>query len=106
MAATYRVQLAAGQRLDEIFTYTCDTWGEEQADRYIRGMFAKFDDIAARRMPWRQVTAEFGVEGFYCRYETHVIYWKVLADGAVGIVTVLHARMHQMERFREDADEG
>ena len=25
-----------------------------------------------------------------------------LADGDVGIVTVLHERMHQMERFRDD----
>jgi toxin ParE1/3/4 len=25
-----------------------------------------------------------------------------LADGAVGIVTILHERMHQIDRFRED----
>ena len=26
----------------------------------------------------------------------------VLADGTVGIVTILHERMHQIERFRDD----
>ena len=42
------------------------------------------------------------MEGYVCRYEAHVMYWRTLANGDVGIVTVLHERMHQIERFRED----
>ena len=98
----FRVQRVAGHRLDEIYAYTRDTWGEEQARQYIRGMFARFRAIAAREFPWKPVPAEFGVTGFYCRYESHFIYWKELADGTVGIVTVLHERMHQIERYRGD----
>lgn len=71
---------------------------------YIRGLFARFEDIAERRVAWRDVPRELGVEGFYCRYERHYVYWRVLSDGAVGIVTVLHERMHQIERFQEDAE--
>jgi toxin ParE1/3/4 len=41
------------------------------------------------------------VDGYLCRHEKHVIYWKLLADGRVGIVTVLHERMHQAERLKE-----
>ncbi len=99
---TYRVQRAAGHRLDQIYLYTRETWGEAQAERYIRGIFERFEAIAARRFPWRPVPAEFGVDGYVCRYEKHFIYWKLLGDGAVGIVTVLHERMHQRDRFRED----
>lgn len=98
----YRVQRAAGHRLDDIYVYTRDAWGEAQAERYIEGMFARFEAIAAREFPWRAIPAEFGVSGFVCSYEHHFIYWKQLADGTVGIVTILHERMHQMERFRED----
>ncbi len=98
----FRVQRVAGHRLDEIYVYTRDRWGEEQAERYIRGMFARFEQIAAREIPWRAIPAEFGVSGFVCKYEHHFIYWKVLDDGAVGIVTILHERMHQIERFGED----
>ncbi|HEX7885411.1 MAG TPA: type II toxin-antitoxin system RelE/ParE family toxin [Phenylobacterium sp.] len=101
--APFRVQEAAGQRLDEIFIYTRTMWGDDQAAHYIRGLFAKFEDIAARRIPWRQVPAEFGVEGFFCRHERHFIYWRMLEGGAVGIVTMLHERMHQLDRFRDDA---
>lgn len=98
-----RVQDRASRRLDDIYIYTRDTWGEDQAARYIRGMFQCFDDIAARRVPWRIIPAEFAVDGFYCRHEHHYIYWRLLSDGAIGIVTVLHERMHQLDRFREDA---
>ncbi len=98
----FRVQRVAGHRLDEIYAYTRDKWGEGQAERYIQEMFARFEAIAAREFPWRAVPAEFGVSGFVCKYERHFIYWKMLADGAVGIVTILHEQMHQIERFRDD----
>lgn len=100
--AGFRVQDRAGRRLDDIYVYTRDTWGEEQAARYIQSLFERFDEIASRKIPWRTIPAEFEVDGFYCRHERHYIYWRLLSDGAVGIVTVLHERMHQLERFRED----
>jgi toxin ParE1/3/4 len=99
---TYRVQRAAGHRLDEIYVYTRDRWGEAQAETYIKGMFARFEAIAAREFPWRAISAEFEVSGFFCKYERHYIYWKIMTDGTVGIVTILHERMHQIERFRDD----
>jgi toxin ParE1/3/4 len=98
----FRVLDGAGHRLDEIYTYTRDKWGQAQADRYIRGLFDKFKSIAAREVPWGTIPAEFGVDGFVCRHEKHFIYWKVLADGKVGIVTVLHKRMHQIERLKDE----
>lgn len=100
--SSFRIQAGAGHRLDEIYTYTRETWGEAQAERYLRGMFERFEAIAERRFPWRQVPAEFGVDGYVCRYEKHFIYWKLLGDGSVGIVTVLHERMHQINRFHQD----
>lgn len=95
------VQEAAGLRLDEIYQYTRDTWGESQADAYIRALFGQFDAIAARVIAWRPIPAEFGVDGYYCRFEHHYIYWRLLKDGGVGIVTILHERMHQIDRFRD-----
>lgn len=99
-----RVEAVAAHRIDEIYRHTLETWGEAQAERYVRGLFARFAAIAARRFPWRPIPAAFGVEGYVCRYEAHVIYWKTLDNGDIGIVTVLHERMHQIERFRDDFD--
>jgi len=100
----FRVSATASQRLDEIFVYTRDTWGQDQADAYIRGLFGCFERIARHDIVSRAIPAEFGINGFYCRYERHYVYWRKLADGAVGIVTILHERMHQLTRFREDGE--
>jgi plasmid stabilization system protein ParE len=97
-----RVQEAASVRLDEIYRYTRDHWGEAQAGAYITGLFAAFDQIEARGVRSRPVPAEFGVEGYFFRYERHVVYWRRLSNGDIGIVTVLHGRMHQLDRFKDD----
>ncbi len=98
----FRVQRVAGHRLDEMFAYTREQWGDDQAEKYIKGIFNRFDAITKRAFPWTPIPAEFGVNGFVCKYENHFIYWKLLADGTIGIVTILHERMHQMDRFRTD----
>jgi toxin ParE1/3/4 len=100
--AAVRIQEAASHRLDEIYRYTRERWGVEQADRYITGLFAAFDRIETRSVTSKPVPAEFGVDGYFFRYERHFVYWRRLSDGDVGIVTILHERMHQIDRFRED----
>ena len=50
----------------------------------------------------KPVPAEFDVEGYFFLYERHFVYWRRLSNGDIGIVTILHQRMHQMDRFRED----
>jgi len=96
------VQEAAGYRIDEIYRYTRTRWGEEQADRYIAGLFEAFTRIATGETASRPIPAEFGVDGIHFRYERHVVYWRRLANGDIGIVTILHQRMHQIDRFRDD----
>ncbi len=100
----FRIADGASHRLDEIFDYTRRKWGDAQAETYIRGLFDKFKAIAAREFPWRAIPAEFGVDGFVCHHQKHYIYWKLLADGKIGIVTVLHERMHQIERLKAELE--
>lgn len=97
-----RIQEAASHRLDEIYCYTRERWGEKQANRYITGLFAAFDKIETHGVVSKPIPAEFVVDGFFFRYERHVVYWRRLTNGDIGIVTILHARMHQIGRFRED----
>jgi plasmid stabilization system protein ParE len=97
-----RVQEAASLRLDEIYRFTRDRWGADQADRYIAGLFDAFDRIESHGVPSRPIPAEFGVEGFFFRHEHHFVYWRRLPSGDIGIVTILPERMHRMDRFCED----
>ena len=97
-----RVQEAASLRLDEIYRDTRYRWGADQADRYITNLFAAFNMIDRHGVASRPIPAEFGVEGFYFRHEHHFLYWRRLSEGDIVIVTILHERMHQTDRFRDD----
>lgn len=99
-----RIQEAASFRLDDIYTYTVNRWGAAQAQSYIQGLFALFDTIAKHGVVSTPIPAEFGVNGFYIHYEHHFVYWRHLSNGDIGIVTILHERMHQMDRFRDDVE--
>lgn len=101
-----RIQEGASHRLDDIYRYTRDKWGDAQAETYITGLFAAFERIAAHGVVSKPIPAEFGVEGFFFRYERHFVYWRHLANGDIGIVTILHERMHQIDRFRDDFGPG
>ena len=100
--AAIRMQAGASLRLEDIDRSSRDRWGAEQADRSITGLFAAFDRIASHGVASRPVPAEFGVDGFFFRYEHHFVYWRRLSEGDIGIVTILHERMHRIDRFRED----
>ena len=91
----------ADHQLDEIYEYTSAQWGEDQADRYINLLFQYFSDVASRTITWRSVPAEFGVAGYFGKWEHHFVYWKVLDSGDVGFVAILHERMHQIEQIQE-----
>ena len=97
-----RVLEAASHRLDAIYRYTREQWGDEQADRYVTGLFEAFKRVATHQTMSRPVPAAFGVEGYVFRYERHFVYWRRLSNGDIGIVTILHKQMHQIDRFRED----
>lgn len=102
--AAVRIQEAASHRLDEIYHHTRDRWGVEQADRYITCLFEAFERIESHQVMSRPIPAEFGVEGYWFRYERHIVYWRRLANGDIGVATILHERMHQMDRLRGDLE--
>ncbi len=100
--ARFLVLDTASYRIDEIYQYTLKEWGVEQADTYIIGLFDAFAKVATHEVLSRPVPAEFGVDGFFFRHEKHFVYWRHLNNGDIGIVTILHERMHQIERFKDD----
>ncbi len=73
-----------------------------QANRYLTELFEAFEILDTHGVVSRPIPASFDVQGYFFRYEEHFVYWKRLGNGDIGIVTVLHERMHQIERVRED----
>lgn len=97
-----RIQQAASHRIDDIYRYSRERWGEAQADRYITGLFHALARIETHGVTSRPIPAAFEVDGYVFRYEKHLVYWRPLSNGDIGVVTVLHERMHQIGRLRED----
>ena len=93
------IQNSASLKIDEIYRYIIKTWGDKQAKIYINGLFEAFNNIGSNVIVSYPIPADFGIDGFYFRYEKHYVYWKYLDSGDIGIVTVLHERMHQIKQF-------
>jgi hypothetical protein len=56
-------------------------------------------------VPWVKLPKDYGIDGYRRRWRGHVIYWKEDTHG-VAIVSVLHARMDQLARLRDDLGGG
>lgn len=67
----HRVTRQASARIDEVYRYTRERWGEAQADKYVTGLFDAFESIEAGTAASRPVPAEFGVDGYLFRYRMH-----------------------------------
>ena len=100
--ARFLVQESASHRIDEIYRYTIEQWGAAKAEAYVTGLFEAFEKLKTHEVLSRPVPADFGVDGFFFKYEKHFVYWKHLGNEDIGIVTILHERMHQIERFKDD----
>jgi toxin ParE1/3/4 len=99
---TVRIQEAASLWLDDIYRYTRDRWGEVQADHDITVVFEAFEMIEKHGPSLKPVLAEFDMDGYYFRYEKHFGYCRWLSNCDIGVVTIRHERMHQIDRFRDD----
>jgi len=86
----HRLSPTADRQIQEIWTYTADHWGEEQADKYVKGLFEWFDILQANKHLWRLVPRESLAGAFFARYERHLIFFRVLPSGRIGILAVLH----------------
>lgn len=79
--------------LRSIWNYTVETWSEEQADIYYRNLIQAFETIADRPdsagHSYEEVLS--GYRG--CHSGRHTIFYRVLKNGKVRIVRILHERM-------------
>ncbi|VAX07454.1 hypothetical protein MNBD_GAMMA26-738 [hydrothermal vent metagenome] len=106
--ANYRFYPAADQRQDEIWGYTCEQWGEAQAEKYIRGLHSHIQELADRKRLWKSlpgtliVPPDLDIDVFFSRYEHHYLFFRELSDGAIGVMSILHEAMDIPVRLGED----
>jgi len=97
---------SAEARLLEIWDYTLEKWGEEQADAYVRSLIDAIHAVQGQRHLWRPV-ADKSLRGvWFIRHEHHYVFFRELPGGVIGVISILHESMDLPARLKEDAEEG
>ena len=90
---------AAERDLAGVWDYTFDTWGADQADRYLEHLEACCERIAAGEaviQSFPEIDARLG--SHHC--EHHYIFFLATDDKPI-VVAVLHERMDLMTRLQD-----
>jgi plasmid stabilization system protein ParE len=93
---------AAAYRIKDLYHFGREQWGNARSQAYVAGLLETFERIARGEAQSRPIPAEFDATGYVTRYRSHLIYWLNLDPDTIGIVAVLHERMHQTRRFHDD----
>lgn len=99
---SYRFFPTAKIRLNQIWDYSEEQWGEEQAELYIRGLFGKLETAVSQRYEWKPVRHERFKGVYFIPYRHHFIFFKELGSGELGVISILHESMDIPRRLRED----
>ena len=91
MTGQYRLSPAARSDLDEIWDYSAEQWGPDQADNYVLDLIGAIERIASGKRHGRPCdNIRAGYFKFAC--QSHLIFYKKEKD-AVVLIRVLHQRM-------------
>lgn len=98
----HKVYPAAERAVIDIWHYTNETWGEKQADKYIRGLYEAIEKAADNKKIWKEIEHEKFHDIFYIRYERHYVFFRQLSKKTLGVVGILHERRNIPDRLKED----
>lgn len=93
----YRLSAAAAKDINDIYDYTIDRFGEQQAVKYLTGLderlafLAEYPDTGRTRDEVRK-----GLMSLV--YQKHVVFYRVMQYG-IRIVRVLHGSMDVPKQF-------
>lgn len=89
---------AARADLTEIWDYTANRWGVDQAERYVRDLTAACQGLADKRLTGRAID---DIRAGYSKLSvgSHFLFYRRTDAGLIDIVRVLHQRMDIPERM-------
>ena len=84
----YRLRALALQDLEEIWDYTLEQWGAEQAERYLNALFTCFDDLAENpELGKERKVLKQGYRSF--PQGRHVIFYMI-SQTEIEIIGIVH----------------
>jgi len=83
----------AKEHLTDIATYTLAKWGEAKAESYIQDLHNVFSQWVDQPGLWRHLDIPDQGQINFMRHASHVVFFRQLSGGRIGIIAVLHQRM-------------
>lgn len=99
---------AANATQDRIWRDTAETWGEDQAASYVRGLHAHLERLCRTRAIWRALPSDLvlpsGIKGniYVSRYRRHYLFFREFESGKIGVMSIQHERMDIPARLAEE----
>jgi toxin ParE1/3/4 len=83
--------------LDDIWNYTAQRWGTDQAEEYLRLLQSAIDTVADEP---RKGRASDEVRQGYRKYAagSHMLFYRVI-DTGIDVIRILHSRMDFERHF-------
>lgn len=95
---TIKLRPKAEEDLENIYQYSVNHWGYEQADKYIYELETNFRNLAQYRHIGRDCSyISPNLRAFYIT--PHIIYYKLISSG-IAIVRILHESMDMEKHIR------
>lgn len=92
MNKRYLLSPAARADLEQIWDYTHDRWGVDQAEQYLRELQGAIERVAANPLIGRACEE---IRPGYRKLAagSHTLYYRATVEGVIDLVRILHQRM-------------
>ena len=106
--SNYRLTREAAEKLEEIWLYTAEKWGPEQADTYLDKLDSGLNKIAdggAAACSCKRFSPNVPDNVFYYLVESHFVIYQNANSEVIDILTVIHAvSSEQLSEFLSRLD--
>ena len=99
----YVIFKPANAALDEVWHYSFENWGEEQAEKYIEGLFTTMQKAASREILWRKIREQTLLDAYFVKYQRHYIFFRELEDDLIGIISIIHEKRDIVSVLEKEA---
>ncbi len=97
MNPAYSIRALARDDLEEIWIFTFEEWGLEQADKYLNSLFSRFEWLS--RNPYTGKDREDIKNGYFCFPEGMHLVFFTMTEYGIDIIGIPHQNMDVIRHF-------
>jgi len=97
MTPSYSIRALARADLEEIWFFTFEEWGLEQADKYLNSLFSRFKWLT--KNPYTGKDRGDINNGYYCFPEGMLLVFYTMTEYGIDIIGIPHQNMDVISHF-------